>query len=102
VAKEQKCYVTCGAGYFEKLVGHYPDPSECGVCKEPCNTCKKCDPKKDKNCDPLSEDPSADFCTSCKQEGFFPMEIELIDTKEQFFVNQASMVQNAVVSLNDG
>lgn len=32
VAKEEKCYVTCGAGYYEKIVGSYPSPSECGIC----------------------------------------------------------------------
>ena len=100
VALEEKCYVTCGAGYYEKLVGNYPDPSECGICKAPCNTCKKCDPLKDKNCDATKDEPSASFCTSCKQDGFFPAEIEVVDTKEQFFVNQAGMVENKVVTLN--
>jgi len=32
VALEEKCYVTCGAGYYEKLIGDYPNPSECGIC----------------------------------------------------------------------
>jgi len=71
VKSEEKCFVTCSAGYFEKKVGLYPDYGECGVCKKPCSTCRKCKTGKkgDENCLKRKDkqDPSSFFCLSCDQ-----------------------------------
>lgn len=80
VPAEEKCYVTCNAGYYERVVGDKMNlkdfPSECGECVAPCETCTSCG-AGDKNCNAVSGDFSksgANFCTSCRQEGFFPEE----------------------------
>lgn len=46
VKAEEKCYVTCNAGYFESIVGNLFNPAEspslCGTCVAPCETCSSC------------------------------------------------------------
>jgi hypothetical protein len=95
VPAEEKCYVTCNAGYFERIVGDASSeqalidfPSECGECVAPCETCTACG-SSDKNCFAIGGDftkAGANFCTSCKQEGFFPEEFVDIVDKEDYFV----------------
>jgi hypothetical protein len=47
----------------------------------------------DKNCDKeITKEPSARFCTSCKQEEYYPPHWEDIQTKEDYVKNQAAMV----------
>jgi hypothetical protein len=63
----------------------------------PCETCTACD-GSDKNCFAVNGDFSlagANFCTSCVQEGFFPEEFADIADKEDYFVQQKSIVANA-------
>lgn len=47
----------------------------------------------DKSCDvKITEEPSAHFCTSCKQEEYYPPHWEDIQTKDDYVKNQAAMV----------
>ena len=97
-----------------KLAGYRQGYSECGLCQPPCATCKKCWPG-DKNCfqakdcpagvdkegakltnyscdKAITDEPSAHFCSSCKQEKYYPPHWEDIQTKEDYVKNQAAMV----------
>jgi hypothetical protein len=78
---------------------------KCGICKEPCSTCRKCYTEattltvngqtvrysKDGYCseekENLGEDPSAFFCTACKQNGFVPFHVDDLVTYEDYVVN---------------
>ena len=95
--------------------------AECGLCSAPCATCKKCTVGKDKNCfqesactkdkngkrdvnDPncdkdKTKEPSAHFCTSCRQDAYYPLHPEDIQTKVAYVNNQAAMAVGTL--LND-
>lgn len=106
VPSEEKCYVQCNAGYYEKVTKTDINfQGECGLCDSTdsrCETCASCD-ADDLNClfDPLGNEAGAKFCTSCVQDGFFPEDIVDIDDKETFFAQQSSMVKNRQYSLTN-
>lgn len=73
VSDEERCYVQCNAGYYEKvsniLEANAP-PAECERCDDSeetrCETCSACD-ESDAKCkvDPFGIEAGAKFCTSC-------------------------------------
>lgn len=65
VLEEEACYVSCSAGYYEARFPFFPNYGICGICKDPCNTCRKCKAGFEKNCDPNHPAPSENFCLSC-------------------------------------
>jgi hypothetical protein len=82
---EESCLLTCPAGYFVELQQAYPYPSACGICQDPCQTCRACEPGTDLNCDvaaALPFSPSAGFCTSCRQDAYFPDRFDDIESVE--------------------
>jgi len=85
VPSQQICMTNCGAGYFDKVVGVYPSPSECGICEKPCSTCRPCVPGQDKNCEGDPFVASARFCTACNQDDFFPEMYDDIDGIDLYF-----------------
>lgn len=111
VPAEEKCYVACQTGFYEKLTAPHPELSECAKCKSPCRTCRKCTDgsencgctdtagKRKPGC--VDEEPSASFCTSCDQTAYFPPEIADLEDIDAAIIAQARMVDDKASTLTD-